>query len=47
MPKLYAALIIRIPEKTIDSVEDELKEAVIQELKAKGYDQNGNPLTTQ
>lgn len=47
MIELYAALIIRIKDRTIDSVEDDLKEEVIKVLNAKGYDQNGNPLVTQ
>ncbi len=43
MVKVYANLIIA-KRRTIDTVPEHLREAVIEELLSKGYDENGDPI---
>jgi len=43
MVKVYANLIIA-KRRTIDTVPENLREAVIEELNLRGYDENGDPL---
>ena len=43
MVRLYATLIIA-KRRTIESVPEKFREAVIEELLNEGYDENGNPI---
>ena len=43
MVKVYANLIIA-KRRTIDTVPENLHEAVIEELLSRGYDENGDPI---
>ncbi len=43
MVKIYANLIIH-KRRTIDTVPENLREAVIEELLSRGYDENGDPI---
>lgn len=43
MVKIYANLIIN-KRRTIDTVPENLRKAVIEELRARGYNENGDPL---
>ena len=43
MVRLYATLIIA-KRRTIESVTEKFREAVIEELRNEGYDENGDPI---
>jgi len=43
MAKIYANLIIH-ERRTINTVPEDIREAVIEELNLRGYDENGDPL---
>lgn len=43
MVKVYANLIIA-KRRTIATVPENLREAVIEELESRGYDENGDPI---
>ena len=43
MVRLYATLIIA-KRRTIESVHEKFREAVIEELHNEGYDENGDPI---
>ena len=43
MVRLYATLIIA-KRRTIESIPEKFREAVIEELNNEGYDENGDPI---